>query len=193
MPPIAFKPLCLIALLLLAAGLLGCAADTTPAPQSDLPVAGPTAAFSVAPVAPIPRPTATISVAPPAITPRSTAGLPPLPTITPIPTRAPFSIPTPYPTVCYIQKDDLRELLYCGQPALKPTPTYLSLDYSLEHLVLSVEKGWPPLVDAILHGEYKGVEITLWGNLDYIVQWLEVNDAVISTVKPNYISAAVPV
>jgi len=178
MLPIAFKPLCLIALLLLAAGLLGCAAAATPAPHLNGPVVAPTA---------------TISVAPPAITPGATAGLPPLPTITPIPTRAPFSIPTPYPTVCYIQKDDLRELLDCGPPLIKPTPTYPSLDYRLEHLVLAVEKGWPPLVDAILHGEHKWVEITPGGNLDYIVQWLEVNDAAISTVKPNYISAAVPV
>lgn len=180
MLPIAFKPLSLIALLLLAAGLLGCAAAATPAPRLD----GPSVA-----------PTATISVAPPAITPRSTAGLPPLPTITPIPTRAPFSIPTPYPTVCYTQEDALGEIQVCDAPAhlIKPTPTYPALDYSLERLVLAVEKGWPPLVDAILHGEYKGVEIDLWGNLDYIVQWLEVNDAAISTVKPNYISAAVPV
>ena len=43
MLPIAFKPLCLIILLLLAAGLLGCAAAATPAPQSALPVAAPTA------------------------------------------------------------------------------------------------------------------------------------------------------
>lgn len=185
MLPIAFKPLSLIALLLLAAGLLGCAAAATPAPQSDLPVAAPTA---------------TISVAPPALTPGSTAGLPPLPTITPIPTRAPtpapFSIPTPYPTVCYTQEDASGEIQVCGPPAhllIKPTPTYPALDYDLEHLVLAVEKGGTPFVGTMLRGEYKGVEIALWGNLDYIVQWLEVNDATIHRVKPNYISAAVPV
>ena len=43
MLPLAFKPLSLIALLLLAAGLLGCAADRESVPQSALPVAAPTA------------------------------------------------------------------------------------------------------------------------------------------------------
>lgn len=184
MLPFCFKPLCLVILLLLAAGLLGCAAAATPAPsptpRSDLPDVAPTATVSVAPAAPPPR---------------ATAGLPPLPTITPIPTRPPFSIPTPYPTVCHTVQGPSGDLLACGPPAplLKPPPAYPVLDYNLERLVLAVEKGWLPLVDTILHGEYERVEIHLWGNLDYVVQWLEVNGAKIREVRPNYISADVPV
>ena len=185
MIPICFKPLCLIILLLMAAGLTGCAAADLPAPtpRSDLPGVAPTATVSVATAMPSPRPTAA-------------AGLLPLPTITPIPipTRPPFSIPTPYPTVCHTVQVPSGDMLACGPSLIKPTPAYPALDYNLEFLVQDIEKRRRPAgLGAFLQWEYERVEIYLWGNLDYVVQWLEVNGAKVRQVRPTYISADVPV
>ena len=148
MLPIAFKPLCLITLLL-AAGLLGCAADTMPAPQANLPDAAPMAAVSVATVAPTPQsdlpdiaPTATVSVATPT------------PTVIPTPAHSvipaavlPTSTPPPEPPAqCLHHGKGTERYIHCLIDLYPSSPIakYPNLTAELDWLVQAVEDGSYP-------------------------------------------------
>ena len=185
MLPLRFKPLSLIALLLLAAGLLGCAADTTPAAEPDLPDVTPTAAVGVAPVAPVPQlelpvvaPTATLSVA----TPTPTAI--PTPAHSVIPTAVlPTSTPQPEPPAQCLPHGKGTERyidclidLYLKYPIAK----YPNLTAELDWLVQAVEDGSYPTplvivaaVTADLRRATQDVTLCLKTEPDAIVDWLE--------------------
>lgn len=185
MLPIAFKPLSLIALLLLASGLLGCAADTTPAAEPDAPDVAPTAAVSVATIAPVPQselpdttPTATVIVA----TPTPTAI--PTPAHSVIPAAVlPTSTPQPEPPTQCLQHGKGTERyidclidLYLKYPIAK----YPNLTAELDWLVQAVEDGSYPTplvivsaVTADLRRATQDVTLCLKTGPDAIVDWLE--------------------
>ena len=185
MLPIAFKPLCLIALLLLAAGLMGCAADTESVPQSDAPDVVPTAAVSVATVAPAPpsdlpdvAPTATVSVA----TPTPTAI--PTPAHSVIPTAVlPTSTPPPEPPAqCLQHGKGTERYIHClidFYPS-SPIAKYPNLTAELDWLVQAVEDGSYPTplvivaaVTADLRRATQDVTLCLKTGPEAIVDWLE--------------------
>ena len=204
LPIMRFKMICLIALLLAAAGALGCGAEVAPTPLADLPEPAPTATADLMRVAPtatvgLPEPTPTAAADLSRVAPTATAAAtvtvkqPVVNTNPLIPTK----IPTPYPTVCFTNSDDSGTYQRCflSWQLTKTPPKYPKLGYRLEDMALAAESGWayaPGAADANLSSESQAVQITLSGNLDHIVEWLEINGTWIRQVDPDYIYAAVP-
>lgn len=202
LPIIRFKPICLIALLLLAAGALGCGAAATPTPMADLPNQEPAATADLMRVAPTataapagPPPTATADLS--RVAPTATAGLPELTaaaTATPVadlPEVAATATATPAPKCISRYRT--------GGCAPEPTETYPALNHPLEELLLAVEEGWsrpsPPWAkDAFLYPVRQWVEVRLSDNLGSVIRWLENNDATIKDVRSDdIILTVVPV
>ena len=171
MLPICFKPLCLIILLLLAAGIMGCAAAATPTPPSAQPVVAPTAAASLAP-------TATLIVAKPA------------PTAIPTPARSvipaavlPTSTPPPKPPAqCLHHGKGTEGYTNCRIDFYKNSliAKYPNLTAEFDWMVQAVEDGsystplvFVSAVTAELRRATQDVTICLKTGPAAIVDWLE--------------------
>lgn len=185
LPIIRFKPICLIALLLLAVGALGCGAEVAPTATVGLPEPAPTATAGM----PEPTPTAAATATPVADLPGDDAAMTAVSVATPAPTYPQYSTTTPPDS---------------PPPPPHPPSPYPNLDFNLAELLMAIEEGWsrPTLHWAehtYLYPVRQWVEVRLSDNLGSVIRWLETNDATIEDVSsgedgsPGDILAVVPV